>query len=80
MDKKHCSGCEDNFYNQPGNSHIGECWNLKDATRESYKLIPVDLPPPYTHIKAQQLPTCYRAKRCVKVKPDGLTADGFWKS
>lgn len=79
MDKKHCSGCEDNFYNQPGNSNTGECWSLKDATRESYLLIPVDLPPPYLHIKPEQLPTCYRAKRCVKVKPDRIDSRGFWK-
>lgn len=31
MDKKHCSGCKNNFYN--GNNHFGikECWSLRDA-------------------------------------------------
>ena len=31
MDAKHCRGCRDDFYNQPGNSSDGKCWMLKSA-------------------------------------------------
>lgn len=30
-DRKYCSGCRDDFYNEPGNSTRGQCWNLKSA-------------------------------------------------
>lgn len=31
MDKKHCSGCEQNFYNGNNPYNVKECWHLKDA-------------------------------------------------
>lgn len=79
MDKKFCNGCEQNFYNGNNPYGVKECWSLKDATRARFKLIHVDQPPPYNHIKAEWLPTCYSAKRFVKVKPEALTEAGFWK-
>ena len=66
MDRKHCSGCEDDFYNGKNPYGVTECWCLKNAVLGTYKLIPVDLSPPYTHIKAEKLPVCYRRKRYVK--------------
>lgn len=79
MDRKFCVGCEDNFYNGFNNIGVKECWHLKDAKQEFYKLIPVDMRPPYTMLEHQKLPTCYRKKRYVKVKPAALIADGYWK-
>lgn len=29
--KRLCSGCQDDHYNQPGNSTTGECWSLASA-------------------------------------------------
>jgi len=31
MDKKHCRGCRDDFYNHGSNLTSGECWLLKKA-------------------------------------------------
>ena len=79
MDIKHCEGCEDDFYNGHNSYDIKECWHRADATLKPFKLIPVDLPPPYNHIKQEKLPTCYRKKRHVKVNPDILDSKGYWK-
>lgn len=31
MDKRHCVGCKDNFYNGNNDYGIAECWLLKSA-------------------------------------------------
>ena len=79
MDKKHCSGCRDDFYNGKNDLGVGECWMLKDAKREPRLLIPISMPPPYKHIKAESLPTCYKAQGYATVKPEAIGADGYWK-
>ncbi len=80
MDSKFCSGCRDDFYNGHNPNGITECWKRKVAKREVYRLVPVDLPPPYLHIKAVRLPTCYQKSGYVKVKREALDTRGFWKS
>ena len=79
MDKKHCSGCEDNFYNGNNPYGVKECWCLKDATLEKRLLIPVDLAPPYKGIKPVKVPSCFKRKRYVTVKPEAIGSDGYWK-
>jgi hypothetical protein len=31
MDKRHCAGCRDDFYNDHNPMGVKACWNLKDA-------------------------------------------------
>jgi len=80
LDLKYCAECVDDFYNHDGNSSnpVG-CWCREGATFETYRLIPINLRPPYNHIEIQELPTCYKRKHHVKIKPEALTKEGFWK-
>jgi hypothetical protein len=76
---KHCAGCKDNFYN--GNNELGvkRCWMLADAEFVKRLIIPVDLPPPYKHLKPRKVLNCYHEHRCVSIKPEALTSAGYWK-
>jgi hypothetical protein len=69
MDKKHCIGCRDNFYN--GNNPLGvqECWHLKTAKIVWKKEVHIDQRPPWTQ-KAKRLPNCFQRERHVYVSPD----------
>jgi len=60
--RKYCIGCRDNFYNGNNPYGIKECWNLKDAKFVKRKKIPIDLSPPYDHIKKQKVLSCYGQK------------------
>lgn len=79
MDKQHCDGCRDDFYNDKNPYGVKECWLLKDGKREKRLLIPISLAPPYKHIKPQMLPTCYKADGYATVKPESIREDGYWK-
>jgi hypothetical protein len=79
MDKQHCLGCEDDFYNGKNQYGIVECWHLKDARLEPRLLIHIEQPPPY-HQKPELRPICYHKKRFATVKPESLDAKGYWKS
>jgi hypothetical protein len=78
MDRKHCAGCRDDFYNGNNNLGVKECWVLKDAKLINRIKIHVDQPPPYKQ-KAEKKPNCYRAPRYVFVSPESLTKDGYWR-
>lgn len=69
MNKSHCAGCHDDFYNIPGNSSTGECWSLSTAKLVFKKEVSIDQRPPWTQ-KAKELPDCYHRPRFVYVKPD----------
>lgn len=75
--KKDCQGCYDDFYNE--NRDEG-CWSLSSAEFVMAKDIPTDLRPPYKHIKCTKKPSCYHKQGFIRVKPENLTEDGFWKS
>ena len=78
MDKKHCAGCIDDFYNHRQNFDGNECWMLKDAKLEKRLLIHRDACPPYKGLKPKAMPTCYKAQYYVTVKPEAISKDGFW--
>lgn len=63
MDKKHCAGCENNFYNGNNSYGVEKCWSLGDAvlmTRYQISMsAPMDIKNNYSKIK---LPDCYRQK------------------
>ena len=65
MDRKHCAGCHDNFYN----IEVGECWSLKDAKLILRKEVSIDQRPPWDQ-KAKLIPNCYHQPRYVYVKPE----------
>lgn len=78
--KSHCSGCDDNFYNGNNPYGVQECWCFKTAKLIPRVRIPIDLRPPYLHIKPQQMMDCRHEKGYVLVKPEVIASDGYWKS
>lgn len=78
--KSDCSGCENNFYNGNNPYGVEECWSFKTATMVSARDVPVDMRPPYKHLKETTRPSCYKAKRMVRVKKEALNSEGYWKS
>lgn len=69
-----CVGCYNDFYNHNcmgANEASGEprCWSLAGAEFVMARDVPIDLPPPYTHIKPTKRPNCYRRQRYVRIKP-----------
>lgn len=79
-----CSGCRDNFYNH---NNMGlnvvdgkpRCWSLADATMVRAMDIHIDQRPPYKGIPLTSRPSCYKRPRFVRVLPERITKDGFWK-
>lgn len=69
MDKKHCIGCEDNFYNRNNPFNIEKCWHLKDAKLIKRKRVGINEVPPWKR-KSELLPDCYSQKGCVFVDPN----------
>ena len=69
MDKKHCAGCRDNFYNGNNDMGITECWSLETAKLVRKKLVPLDQRPPWNQ-PAQAVPSCYSKSGYVCVDPD----------
>lgn len=74
-----CSGCEDDFYNGHNPYGVKECWGRKTGKVSGFVMIHIDQPPPYRNVTTEQLPDCYKRKRFVKVKPDRIGPDGYWK-
>ena len=66
--RKHCPGCNDNFYNGCNSYGIEECWNLKSAKLIRVKLVGYMERPPYDHIHSEWKPDCWRKKgiACMK--------------
>lgn len=63
MDKKHCRGCENDFYNGHNDMGIKECWSLKSAklvTRFEIGTWTQPMQPgAFTEVR---LPNCYHRK------------------
>lgn len=73
MDRKHCSGCRDNFYNYTPmvlNVKDGkpQCWSLPEAKLMMRKRVHINQRPPWTQ-PAEKLPHCYTAPQFVFVDP-----------
>ena len=76
--KSDCSGCKNNFYNGNNSLGVSECWSFAEATMVKALDIHIDVPPPYKQ-KPTSRPSCYKANRYIRVKPENLTAEGYWK-
>lgn len=73
IDKKHCSGCRDDYYNHaPMGLNVvnGEpqCWSLKTAKLVMRKRVHISQVPPWTQ-PAEKLPNCYKKPQFVFVEP-----------
>ncbi len=68
MDRKHCVGCRQDFYN--GNNDLGvqECWRLKTAKIIWRKRVSMSQRPPWKQ-KAIRKPDCYWQAGYVFVGP-----------
>ena len=74
MDRKHCLGCYNDFYNHNNmgmNMATGkpECWMLKDAKIIWRKEVHIDQRPPWTQ-KAERFPDCYHCQSFIYVSPN----------
>lgn len=69
MNKKHCVGCEDNFYN--GNNDIGvqECWGFETAKLVLKKQVSIHQVPPWKQ-EPTQVPSCYHKRGYVFIDKD----------
>ena len=76
--KRDCFGCEQDFYNGKNPYGVQECWSFKDAKLTKRIRIHIDERPPYKQ-KPEMLPDCRQEKRIVLVKPESLTAQGYWR-
>ena len=84
VELKDCRGCRDDFYNH---NRMGlnettdgpRCWHAATATFVKARDVHRDQRPPYLHLPLTERPSCYRAKEYVRVKPEALTADGYWR-
>jgi hypothetical protein len=76
MDRKYCSGCYNDFYNDRGG-----CWHLKDARLVQRIRIHRDAMPPYLApvYKPEQTPQCWQGQNVTAYNGDILRADGYWK-
>ena len=78
MDKKHCIGCRQNFYNGNNPYGIAECWSLQKARVITRFAISVHAPMGNRrNYFKEQRPQCYEAAGIVFLKaiPDYATAE-----
>jgi hypothetical protein len=61
MDKRHCAGCTDDFYNDHNPLGVKECWCLKTAKLATRWRIHRDVPTCTENFTKVKVPTCYRA-------------------
>lgn len=71
MDKSHCTGCRENFYNGNNPYGVAECWHLKTAKLILRKAVPLSQRPPWTQ-RAGRYPSCYSKPGHVMVAPDRI--------
>lgn len=67
--RKHCVGCEDNFYNGNNPYGVTECWKLASMKLILRKRVPIWQVPPWNQ-PAEKKPSCYRCKGYVWVGKD----------
>ena len=82
MDKKYCSGCRNDFYNDKNPYGIKECWHLKKA--KVVWRIPIGLweNPPYRNKKKQRVADCWQGEgsnKTIYIKSDVLDSKGYWR-
>lgn len=84
INKKHCDGCHDDYYNSisTSGSSDGMCWSRKSGQLVSRIAIGVDEPPPYKNKNKIRVPSCWHGggnNRTIMVKPESINKDGYWE-
>lgn len=83
MDKKHCVGCRNDFYNNKNELGVKECWQLKHAKMKWKIPIGFHEMPPYKNKQKQRVPDCYHEdgpNRTTWVSPSSLDDKGYLKT
>ena len=76
MDKKHCRGCYNDYYNYNAD---GGCWYREKAKLVWRMLIGVHERPPYKKGK-KRVPDCWRGQQVTAIDPEkSLDKNGYWK-
>ncbi len=68
MNREHCVGCEQNFYNVNNDLGVAECWSLKTAKVIWRKRVSMSQRPPWKQ-KARRFPSCYQQRGYVFARP-----------
>jgi hypothetical protein len=68
MDRKHCVGCEQDFYNGKNSLGVKVCWHLKDAKLVMRKRVGMWETPPWQRTP-ERLPNCYQETGYIFVDP-----------
>ena len=68
MNKSHCIGCKDDFYNGKNDLGVTACWNLEVAELIMRKEVHYSQVPPWTQA-ARELPDCYSRPHFIYVHP-----------
>lgn len=82
MDKRFCSGCRNDFYNNNNSLGVAECWSFKTASVVSRIPVGMQEPPPYKNRKKVKIPDCYHGNgpyRTIYIEAEALTNDGYWR-
>jgi len=66
---KHCSTCEEDFYNGNNPYGVKECWNLDEAKLVLRKEVGINQVPPWKQ-KPIKVLNCFRRKGYVYTNPD----------
>lgn len=77
IDKKHCSGCYNDWYNyNKGFNDSPGCWSRKNAKLVSRVLVHIDAMPPYSR-KTKKVPSCWRGQRTVAYPKERFNKAGY---
>ena len=69
--KKHCLGCDNNFYNGNNPYGVKECWSLANAELIMRKEVSINDVPPWKQ-KARKFLNCYRRKGYCYIDPERM--------
>lgn len=64
IERAQCLGCNDDFYNQPGNAGSGDrCWSAESGVMKTrYRIGTWTAPTERKAFAEEQRPSCYRVK------------------
>ena len=65
MNRSHCTGCRDDFYNGHNNLGVTECWMLKDAKIITRYAIDTWAPTVKESFRKVKKPNCYHSQGTV---------------
>lgn len=82
MDKIHCHGCRNDFYNGYNELGVKKCWSMKGAKLVSRISIGHWENPPYLNKAKSEVPNCWHGEgsnRIHYVDPKDIDSKGYWR-